>query len=205
MRLLRASWAGVHVVSRMVTVALSDGGHVRIWVGAADVEGVFDAYRLVAVAADSLSELDARTAADDETHDIPRSEFPSSASHFDASEDLALPGNDIVLFTGVSWSEPAPLHSPSRNGAGAEHTEVPHSVALHAGATPTSTMHFSGHPGQLTESAELVCITTDAVVIAASTGEGILIRTGLAPYTLQVARDAETIAAFLRERAYASE
>ena len=185
LRRLRASWSGVLATARLVTVALADDTFVRIWVGAADVEGVFDAFRFVAITAPTLSDLDARMAADDETDDIPKSELPTASTPFDAASDLSLPDNDVVLFTGVSWTESAHADAPLHGGQG--------------------TMHLSGHPGQLSESAALVCITTDALVVAATTGEGMLIRTGLAPYSLQTTRDADAIAAFLRERAYTEE
>ena len=44
--------------------------------------------------------------------------------------------------------------------------------------------------------------TTDAVVIAAGTGEGILIRTGVKPGSLEVERDRVAIARFLVARGY---
>jgi hypothetical protein len=65
-----------------------------------------------------------------------------------------------------------------------------------------STMHFSGHPGQLSETAEVVCITTDAFVVASGAGRGLLIRTGLRPGTLEAERDVDKVRAFLLERGY---
>ena len=105
--------------------------------------------------------------------------------------DFAAGGNDVVLFTGAAWSE-----------TGAR----PTSQSIAEGTLPAaSTMVFSGHPGQLSETADVVCLTTDAVVVAASTGSGILVRTGLKPLSLEVIRDRETISTFLRERGYQSE
>jgi hypothetical protein len=47
-----------------------------------------------------------------------------------------------------------------------------------------------------------VCLTTDAVVIASPVGTGILVRTGLAPYAVEVVDDAVELARFLTERHY---
>jgi len=141
---------------------------IRIQVEPADVEDLFEAFRIEAV-------VDAEPIGyDDDGFEL---DIPLGADEG---------GNDVVLFTGVTWSEPGALVVASQDDA------VPSGSA----------MHFSGHPGQLTESAEVVCITTDAVVIAATTGEGLLVRTGLKPLSLQVIRDRETIAGFLRERGY---
>jgi hypothetical protein len=161
MRRLRAPWARLHVIDTAVTVVLADETAVIIDVEAADVEDAFEAFRLRAV------------------HDRTPMVYgePESA--------LATPGNDVVLFTGATWSE--------------------------AGGTTTTpiirapgAVSFSGHPGQLSEHAEVVCLTTDAVVIASAGGAGVLIRTGLKPYALQLIRDPEQVRAFLRERGYAA-
>jgi hypothetical protein len=98
-------------------------------------------------------------------------------------EDFIDGNNDIVLFTGVTWSEP-------HGGLKAE------------GLSEGSAMHFSGHPGQLSETAEVVCITTDAFVVASAAGRGILIRTGLRPGSLEVERNPDKVRAFLLERGY---
>jgi len=112
----------------------------------------------------------------------------------DASEppgDFASGGNDVVLFTGAVWSE---------------RDARPTDESLAGSDLPAaSSMGFSGHPGQLSETADVVCLTTDAVVFAAATGSGLLVRTGLKPYSLEVVRDREEIATFLRERGYRSE
>jgi hypothetical protein len=65
-------------------------------------------------------------------------------------------------------------------------------------------MHFSGHPGQLSETAEVVCVTTDAFVIAASDGSGVLIRTGLRPGSVEVERNPEKVRTFLVDRGYSA-
>jgi hypothetical protein len=161
MRRLRAPWVRLHVIETAVTVVLADETAVIIDVEAADVEDAFEAFRLRAV------------------HDR------TPMVYGEPEPALAAPGNDVVLFTGATWSE--------------------------AGGTMTTPMirapgavSFSGHPGQLSEQAEVVCLTTDAVVIASADGAGVLIRTGLKPYALQLVRDPEQLRAFLRERGYAA-
>jgi hypothetical protein len=105
----------------------------------------------------------------------------------EAASDFAAGGNDLVLFTGAAWS--VPMAPPV--------ADAPSSLA------PGQSMHFSGHPGQVPEEAEAVCVTTDAIVIASKAGSGVLVRTGLAPYSLDVVYEREAIAAFLKERGYA--
>ena len=53
--------------------------------------------------------------------------------------------------------------------------------------------------------AEVVCVTTDAFVMAASDGSGMLIRTGLRPGSVEVERNPEKVRAFLVERGYRAE
>lgn len=81
------------------------------------------------------------------------------------------------LFTGVSWSEP-------------------HGGMTGEGLSEASTMHFSGHPMQLSETAEVVCITTDGVVVASPDGTGLLIRVGLRPGSLEVEQNPEKCGRF---------
>lgn len=167
LRKLRRAWRGFSVSELAFVVTLADGSAIRIQVGAADVEDAFEAFRIEAAA---------------ETDPETTTETPG---------DFAAGGNDVVLFTGATWSE-----------TGVAPTED----SLAGSPLPlSSSMGFSGHPGQLSESADIVCLTTDAVVIAAGTGSGLLVRTGLKPYSLDVIRDHETIAIFLRERGYRSE
>lgn len=99
---------------------------------------------------------------------------------------LALGGNDVVLFAGATW--------------------------ILAGGEPQSTpsddeqiMQFSGHPGQIPEEADAVCITTDAIVVASSVGTGLLIRIGLRPNSIDVVDDRGEIARFVTERGYRQE
>jgi len=139
-----------------VTVVLRDGHAVRIGIDTADVEALFDAYRIRA-------ELE-----------------PTPGVLGVPVEDFIDGNNDVVLFTGVTWSEP-------------------HGRMMAEGMAEGAAMHFSGHPGQLSETAEVVCVTTDAFVVA---GRGILIRTGLRPGSLEVERNPEQVRAFLLERGY---
>jgi hypothetical protein len=159
LRKLRGAWRGMSVAEHEITVILRDGPAVRIGVDAADVEDVFEAFRIRAA-----------VEANSGVHGVP-------------IEDFIDGNNDIVLFTGVTWSEP-------------------HGSVKAEGMSDTSTMHFSGHPGQLSESAEVVCITTDAFVVASDQGRGMLIRTGLKPGSLEVERNPEKVRAFLLERGY---
>lgn len=142
-----------------ITVVLASGEAVRIGIDTADVEGLFDAYRL-------------------------RAEVEPTPGVFGVPvEDFIDGGNDVVLFTGVTWSEP-------------------HGGLNAAGFNEGSAMTFSGHPGQLSDTAEVVCITTDAIVVASSAARGMLIRTGLRPGSIEVERNPDTVRAFLLERGY---
>lgn len=159
LRKLRGAWRGIATAEHEITVILRDGNAVRIGIDTADVEGLFDAYRIRAELVENPGLVGVPV------------------------EDFIDGGNDVVLFTGVTWSEP-------HGGMSAE------------GLKEGSTMHFSGHPGQLSETAEVVCITTDAFVVASGAGRGLLIRTGLRPGTLEVERDVDKVRAFLLERGY---
>ncbi|MES2523012.1 MAG: hypothetical protein V4617_09965 [Gemmatimonadota bacterium] len=175
LRLLRGTWSGYVVSELALVVMLVDGRRVRIQVEAADIEDAFEAFRI-----EALTEPAGTDASIGE-----RGSTTETPGHFAAGS------NDVVLFTGASWSEGAAQPTPeSLEGS-------PISAA--------STMHFSGHPGQLSESADVVCLTTDAIVVAATTGEGMLVRTGLKPYSLEVVRDREKISEFLIERGYQAE
>lgn len=162
LRKLRGAWRGLITAEQELTVVLRDGQAVRIGVDTADVEGLFDAYRVRAEVTETSGVLGVPV------------------------EDFIDGGNDVVLFTGVTWSEP-------HGGTTAE--------GLREGAV----MHFSGHPQQLSETAEVVCITTDAFVVASGAGRGILIRTGLRPGSLEVERNPEKVRAFLLERGYSDQ
>lgn len=147
------------VADHEVTVILRDGRAVRLGIDTAEVEALFDAYRIRAEVEPSPGILGVPV------------------------EDFIEGGNDVVLFTGVTWSEP-------------------HGAMTGDGLREGSSMHFSGHPAQLSQSAEVVCVTTDAVVVASGAGRGILFRTGLRPGTVEVERNPEKVRAFLLERGY---
>ncbi len=133
-----------------------------IQVEAADVEGAFDAFRLTA------------------------SVDPAPMVYGEPEIAFAAGGNDVVVFTGATWSE-----------ANAT-TKTPI-------VSESAVVHFSGHPGQIPDSADIVCLTSDALVVASSDGVGLLVRTGLKPYSLEVVRTRETVQDFLLERGYNAE
>jgi len=159
LRKLRGAWRGISIAEHEVTVVLRDGQAVRVGLDAAEVEALFDAYRIRAVLEPNAGVLGVPV------------------------EDFIDGNNDIVLFTGVTWSEPQ----------GSVKVE---------GMSEDSAMHFSGHPGQLSETADVVCITTDAFVVASAAGRGMLIRTGLRPGSIEVERNTEKVREFLLERGY---
>ena len=161
LRQLRGAWRGLLVAEHHVTVVLQDQRAVRIQSDTADVESLFDAYR-----------LQAEVESAEGMYGVPVEAFAGG-------------NNDIVLFTGVTWSEP-------------------HGAVRAEGMAEGSVMHFSGHPGQLSETAEVVCVTTDAFVIAAGDGSGMLIRTGLRPGSVEVERNPEKVRAFLVDRGYSA-
>ncbi|WP_373060937.1 hypothetical protein [Gemmatimonas sp.] len=161
LRQLRGAWRGMMVAEHSITVVLQDQRAVRIQSETVDVESLFDAYRLQADIEDAEG-----------MYGVPVDAFANG-------------NNDIVLFTGVTWSEPQ----------GAVRAE---------GLAEGAVMHFSGHPGQLSDTAEVVCFTTDAFVIAASDGSGVLIRTGLRPGSVEVERNPEKVRAFLVDRGYSA-
>ena len=103
----------------------------------------------------------------------------SADAVYGETADFAVGRNDVVLFSGATWLEASPT---------ADHPEV----------------QFSGHPGQISERAVAVCLTTDAVVIATPVGTGFLVRTGLRPRSVDVTDDPAALDQFLRERSYRS-
>lgn len=158
-RKLRHAWRGLVTAEHELTVILREGEAVRIGIDTADVEGLFDAYRLRAEVVENPGLLGVPV------------------------EDFINDGNDVVLFTGVTWSEP-------------------HGGMNATGVKEGAAMHFSGHPQQLSETAEVVCITTDAFVVGSSAARGMLVRTGLRPGSLEVERNPDKVRAFLLERGY---
>lgn len=162
LRLIRGVWHGITIDAIACTIHLESGQAVRIEPEAADVEDVFEAVRLNALV------------------------DPNPAPPTDAAGEFSLGRNDVVLFTGATWTvkdAAEVLGADLRDGAAA---------------------YFSGHPGQLTEAADVVCLTTDAIVVATTTGTGMLFRVGLKPGTIDVITDQAAIAAFLIERGYTS-
>lgn len=162
LRKLRGAWSRLHIIDTAVTVVLSDGSGVIIQVEAADVEDAFEAFRLTAMV------------------------DPSPMVYGEIDDEFGEGGNDVVVFTGATWSEPG-------------------AATVDPVISQTAVVHFSGHPGQISESAEIVCLTSDAVVIATTAGTGMLIRTGLKPYSLDVIREPEAVQKFLLERGYSPE
>lgn len=162
LRQLRGAWVRMHVIETAITVVLADGTGVIMQVEAVEVEDAFDAFRITAM------------------HD------PSPMVYGVPVENFIAAGNDVVVFTGATWSEPgAVLKDPL--------------------VKETGVMHFSGHPGQVSDTAEIVCLTSDAMVVATSTGIGMLIRTGLKPYSLEIVDDADKVRQFLLDRGYHSD
>ena len=174
LRRLRSPWAGYVVGELSFTAHLADGDVVRVEMEPVDVEGVFDAYRVSASinpVPRSVEELDGDTPKDWPTGPVCA---PATLANF---------SNDVVLFTGASWSEPLPN-------------------ALSPDLDPSAVISFSGSSSQLTDTAEIVCITTDAFVVGSSSGEGILVRSGLKPESVQVVTDQTEVRKFLLERGY---
>jgi hypothetical protein len=105
--------------------------------------------------------------------------------------DLGSGRNDVVLFTGETWvEEPPPGAAAGGDGNG---------------SSPPQVIQISGRAGQRPPSATVVCTTTDAIVVAAGSGEGILIRIGARPMSLEVVQDRTAIARFLVLRGYTAE
>jgi hypothetical protein len=157
--LARGVWHGLTITDTTIRIRLVTGETILIESEAADVEDAFEAYR-----------LNARVDVD-------------AGPPNDAAGEFGLGRNDVVLFTGATWS-------------------VTNTEALGVELRDGAAMHFSGHPGQLADDADVVCLTTDAIVIATTTGAGMLLRVGLKPGSIDVVNDQETIAAFLLERGY---
>jgi hypothetical protein len=184
LRLLRDAWAGYRVEPRAFTVVLADRREVRIVVERADVEPDFEATRLAAAV--DATDAAATTA---------RMADPIVVAH-----DFAVGRNDVVLFTGATWLEGPPASASDGDGGGASAAILD---AAWPGQQGDRSVQFSGHPGQLSEHASVVCLTTDALVVASPVGTGFLVRTGIKPLTVEVSDDAGEIARFLAERGYA--
>ena len=177
LRRLRAPWAGYIVGVLSFTVQLADGDAVRVEMEPVDVEGVFDAYRVSAsvnAVPRTEEELDGDTPKD----------WPTEPVIYPAS--FANGGNEVVLFSGASWSEP-PMPE------------------LAATLGPTAVMTFSGASSSCSETAEIVCITTDAFVVASPSGEGLLVRSGLKPESVELVDDQAAVRSFLVDRGYVND
>lgn len=166
LRRLRVPWAAASATTHSILITTADSDTIRLSVEQADVEPTLEATR---IRADLLA---------------PGEENLEPAEPL-AVDDLRYGRNDVVLFTGETWTEALPP------GAG-------------DGASPgeSQSMQFSGRAGQRPPSATVVCTTTDAIVVAAGTGEGMLVRIGVKPRTLDVERDRTAIARFLVDRGY---
>lgn len=105
--------------------------------------------------------------------------LPDAPPGVEAAGAFATGGNDVVVFRSESWIE----RPAGRDGG-------------------DLVMQYTGSPLSRPEHAEATCAVDDAVVIATGAGEGMLLRTGAQPGTLEVVVDRERIAAFLRERRY---
>ena len=115
LRRLRGKWSRIHQADTAVTIVLSDGTGVCIQVEAADVEDAFEAFRLTATV------------------------DPMPMVYGDAIAEFADGGNDVVVFTGATWSE---ANATTKDPIISQQAAV----------------HFSGHPGQIPDSAEIVCL-----------------------------------------------
>lgn len=96
---------------------------------------------------------------------------------------LAAGANDVVVFRSETWVE-AP------------------GAASADGGDPDRTVQFSGSPLQRSPTAAAVCAVDDAFVVASGAGEGVLVRVGLKPGTVEVVTERGEIARFLAERQY---
>lgn len=103
--------------------------------------------------------------------------------------DLGLGGNDVVLFTGATWLAATSITSPD------ERVDTSGLEAV---------LQQAGTPADIPESAEAMCLTHDALVIASPVGTGCLIRIGSIAGRLDVITDRAIIAAFLTMRSYQS-
>ena len=192
LRQLRGAWAAYDVEREAFTVALMDGRTVRITVEQADVEPDFDGFRLSAVV---LHDGTDRVLPPVWGAVLP-TEAPMSDAPPSEAPDFAVGRNDVVLVAGATWIE-----GPLPGGAAGEGA-----AGTHAGHGPPgghAAMQFSGGVGQVSATASVVCVVTDAFVVASPLGTGFLVRTGVQPRTLDVTDDSAAIARFLQQRGYA--
>lgn len=119
--------------------------------------------------------------------DDAHADLPDAAVH--DTTDLGLGGNDVVLFTGATWLATTAVQSEDArvDARGME-----------------AVLQQAGTPADIPETAEAVCLTHDAIVIASPVGTGCLIRIASIAGRLEVITDRAVIAAFLTMRSYAS-
>jgi len=125
--------------------------------------------------------------ADGLTGDDAHADLPGATVH--DTTDLGLGGNDVVLFTGATWLATTAVQSDDArlDASGME-----------------AVLQQAGTPADIPETAEAVCLTHDAIVIASPVGTGCLIRIASIAGRLEVITDRAVIAAFLTMRSYAS-
>lgn len=94
-----------------------------------------------------------------------------------------------MLFTGATWLATTAVQSEDArvDARGME-----------------AVLQQAGTPADIPETAEAVCLTHDAIVIASPVGTGCLIRIASIAGRLEVITDRAVIAAFLTMRSYAS-
>ncbi len=97
--------------------------------------------------------------------------------------DFGAGTNQLVIFQGETWLARPALPLPTELGDEAK-------------------LRFTGGTGACPPSADVVCSTTDALVIATPLGTGLLARVGGQPYTLEIIEDQAAIAKFLHERGF---
>lgn len=100
-----------------------------------------------------------------------------------ATTDFGAGRNQLVIFQGETWLARPAIPLPTELGDRAR-------------------LRFSGGTGTCPPSADVVCSTTDALVIATPLGTGLLARIGGEPYTLEIVEDQALIAQFLHERGF---
>jgi hypothetical protein len=125
--------------------------------------------------------------ADERTDADAHADLPHAEVH--DTSDLGLGGNDVVLFTGATWLASTAVH---RSDARVDTSGF------------EAVLQQAGTPADIPDTAEAVCLTHDAIVIASPVGTGCLIRIASIAGRLEVVTDRAVIAAFLTMRSYAS-
>jgi hypothetical protein len=188
LRTLRGAWVGIRVELRRVTVRLADAREVRLEAERADPEQGLEVFRI--------------SAAFDSGEPEPAGQRPRARPAFRETPDFAVGRNDVVLFAGATWIEGNAARERDDESGPEPQGAHPSTGASFDGREQV--FQLSGHPGQISEAAAAVCLTTDAVVVATPVGTGFLIRTGVQPSALEVTDDPAVLDRFLRERGYRS-